>query len=392
MNKTKIFINPHASVTIDNFPVGNEAFEFHKKLPGYNMSPLINASTIAAALQVEKVWVKDESSRFGLPAFKILGASYAIYKVLIKRLGKEISPWNTFDDLKKFFESLKPLTFIAATDGNYGRAVARMAKLLGFSSHIFVPKGTVPVRIDAIKNEGAKVTIVDGTYDDCVIEAKEIASDKNIVISDTAWEGYMEIPLWIMEGYTTILKELDIQLAEKGFPQVDVVTAQMGVGGLATGIVWHYKRPDRIHKPKIVGVESLIADCVLESVKKGYIVAVPGPHTSIMAGLNCGVMSTVSLPILSKGIDVFVAIDDNFTKEAMRKLANTGIVSGETGASGLAGLLALLQGENKDRNRQLLGITEKSHIVILSTEGANDPVAYEKIVGKSSNYMDFMLH
>ena len=133
-------------------------------------------------------------------------------------------------------------------------------------------------------------------------------------------------------------------------------------------------------------MESLIADCVLESVKKGCIVAVPGPHTSIMAGLNCGVMSTVSLPILSKGIDVhFVAIDDNFTKEAMRELANTGIVSGESGASGLAGLLALLRGENKDRNRQLLGITEKSHIVIISTEGANDPDAYKKIVGKSSN-------
>ena len=381
MNKTKIFINPHASLTINNFPLGNEAFEFHKKLPGYHVSSVIDVSTIAAELHVEKVWVKDESSRFGLPAFKVLGASYAIYKTLIKMLGREIEQWNTFEDLKKCFEPLNPLTFIAATDGNYGRAVARMARLLGFSSHIFVPKGTIQARIDAIKNEGALVTIVNGTYDDAVIETRRIASDHNIVISDTAWEGYTEIPLWIMEGYMTILKELDTQLTEKSFPKIDVVTAQMGVGGLATGIVWHYKNPERIQKPKIVGVESLIADCVLESVKSGRVVTIAGPHTSIMAGLNCGVMSTVSLPILSKGIDVFVAIDDSFAKEAMRKLAKSGIVSGESGASGLAGLLALLQGENADKNRQILGITEKSHIVIISTEGANDPTAYKKIVG-----------
>ena len=130
-----------------------------------------------------------------------------------------------------------------------------------FSSHIFVPKGTIPARIHAIKNEDAKVTIVDGTYDDCVIETKKIASDKNIVISDTAWEGYTEIPLWIMEGYTTILKEVDIQLATKNFPQVDVITAQMGVGGLATGIVWHYKRPECV--PQTQNCRCGILDCGL---------------------------------------------------------------------------------------------------------------------------------
>ncbi|HEX5547181.1 MAG TPA: diaminopropionate ammonia-lyase, partial [Ktedonobacterales bacterium] len=338
-NNTIVFPNPQATDHLEGEIPGGEAFDFHQKLPGYKPSPLIDAPGIADVLGVGKVWVKDESSRFGLPAFKFLGASWAVYRVLLERSGGSIDPWQTFDDLKERFAPLKPLTFVTATDGNHGRAVARMAHLLGFAAHILVPPGMAQARIDAIEGEGAGVTIVAGSYDDAVTRAAALASDDALVISDTAWEGYTQIPRWIMEGYTTILRELDDQLAATSDSRVDLVAAQMGVGGLATAVVWHYRRPELIGQPKIVGVEPLAADAILQSARAGQMVEIPGPHTSIMAGLCCGVPSLVAWPIISRGIDVFVAIDDEWAREAMRALASAGVVSGETGAAGLAGLL-----------------------------------------------------
>lgn len=378
---TIVFPNPRASRQLDGEIPGGEAFGFHQKLPGYKPSPLIDAPGIADVLGVGKVWVKDESSRFGLPAFKFLGASWAIYRVLLERIGGSIEPWQTFDDLRERFAPLKPLTFVTATDGNHGRAVARMAHLLGFAAHIFVPREMAQARIDAIKGEGADVTMVAGSYDDAVIQAAALASGDALVISDTAWEGYTQIPRWIMEGYTTILRELDDQLAAAGLSHVDLVAAQMGVGGLATAVVWHYRRPELADQPKIVGVEPLAADAILLSARAGQMVEAPGPHTSIMAGLCCGVPSLVAWPIISRGIDVFVAIDDEWAREAMRALARAGVVSGETGAAGLAGLLALLTGPEREQYRQLLGLTSESQVVVISTEGATDPVAYQRVVG-----------
>lgn len=378
---TKVFVNPRATLHLDGGFPNYAAFEFHKTLPGYERSPLIDAPAIAATLGVGKVSVKDESSRFGLPAFKFLGASWAVYRALLQRIGGSIPPWHTFADLRHRFAPLGSLTLVAATDGNHGRAVARMATLLGCAAHILVPADMAHARIGAIKGEGAEVTIVAGSYDDAVAQAATLASDSALVISDTAWEGYTEVPRWIMEGYTTILRELDEQLAQKGDTRVDLVTAQMGVGGLATAAVWHYRRPELAGKPTIVGVEPLASDCVLESAQAGRIVTVPGPHRSIMAGLCCGIPSLVAWPILSQGIDVFVAVDDEWARGAMRELATAGVVAGETGAAGLAGLLALLTGPDKEANRQLLGVTPASHVVVISTEGATDPEAYKRIVG-----------
>src|SRR5512146_1589289 len=181
---TIVFPNPRASRQLDGEIPGGEAFGFHQKLPGYKPSPLIDAPGIADVLGVGKVWVKDESSRFGLPAFKFLGASWAIYRVLLERIGGSIEPWPTFDDLRERFAPLKPLTFVTATDGNHGRAVARMAHLLGFAAHIFVPREMAQARIDAIKGEGADVTMVAGSYDDAVTLAAALASENALVISD----------------------------------------------------------------------------------------------------------------------------------------------------------------------------------------------------------------
>ncbi|HEX6799286.1 MAG TPA: diaminopropionate ammonia-lyase [Ktedonobacterales bacterium] len=359
---------------------GRDAFAFHQKLPGYEPSPLIDAPHIAATLGVGKVWVKDESRRFGLPAFKFLGASWAVYRALLKRIGAAIAPWDTFQDLKDRFAPLKPLTMVAATDGNHGRAVARMARLLGFEAHILVPRDMAPARIDAIADEGAKVTVVDGSYDEAVAASAALASECAVVICDAAWAGYTEVPHWIMEGYTTILRELDEQLARHGDTHVDLVAVQMGVGGLATAVVWHERRPELAEKPKLVGVEPLGADCILASAQAGRIVELPGPHHTIMAGLRCGVPSLVAWPVLSRGLDVFVAVDDEWAREAMRALAHAGVVSGETGAAGLAGLLALLTGPDREEHRELLGLTPQSHVVVISTEGATDPETYRAVM------------
>jgi diaminopropionate ammonia-lyase len=378
---TKVFPNPQATGTLEGGLPDREAFDFHRKLPGYRPSPLVEAPSIAARLGVGTVWVKDESSRLGLPAFKVLGTSWAVYRALLRRIGGSVATWDTFDDLRDRFAPLKPLTLVAATDGNHGRAVARMARLLGLAAHILVPRDMTRARIEAIAGEGAEVTVVDGSYDAAVARSARLASDSALVISDTAWEGYTEIPRWIMAGYTTILRELDEQLARRGDTRVDLATVQMGVGGLATAVVWHYRRPELAEKPGIVGVEPLAADCVLESARAGHIVEVPGPHHSIMAGLCCGLPSPVAWPVISKGIDVCVAIDDGWARAAMRELAQAGVVSGETGAAGLAGLLALLSGADREQRRHLLRLTPESRVVVISTEGATDPQAYRQIVG-----------
>ncbi len=379
-NDTKVFVNPRASLSLDGEFPSREAFAFHKKLPGYAPSPLIDAPAIAARLGVGKVWVKDESSRFGLPAFKFLGASWAVYRALLKQIGGAIEPWNTFADLKDRFAPLRPLTLVAATDGNHGRAVAHMARLLRLEAHILVPCDMARARIDAIKGEGADVTVVNGSYDEAIAQAAALASDRALVISDTAWAGYTEVPRWIMEGYTTIPRELDEQLAGRADTRVDLVTVQMGVGGLAAAVVWHYRRPELTEQPKLVGVEPLAADCILESAQAEQMVEVPGPHHTIMAGLRCGVPSLVAWPVISKGIDVFVAVNDDWAREAMRALAGVGVESGETGAAGLAGLFAVLTGPDHDRFRKLLGLTPESHVVVISTEGATDPEAYKSVV------------
>jgi diaminopropionate ammonia-lyase len=378
---TKIFPNPRATTTLDGAFPGHDAFDFHQKLPGYQPSPLIEAPGVAATLGIGRVWVKDESSRFGLPAFKFLGASWGIYRTLLQRLGGAIEPWQSFDDLKDQFAPLRPLTFVAATEGNHGRAVARMARLLGFDANILVPHNMTQERFTAITSEGAQVTVVNGTYDDAVIQTASLASDRVLVISDTAWEGYTEVPRWIMEGYTTIFHELDEQLAERGDTRVDLATVQIGVGGLATAAVWHYRRPELAAKPRLVGVEPLTADCALASAQAGRLVEVPGPHHTIMGRLCCGVASLVAWPIMSQGIDVFVAIDDDWARKAMRELAGARVVSGETGAAGVAGLLALLTDGEKDEHRRLLGLTQDAHVVVISTEGATDLEAYQQIVG-----------
>ncbi len=362
--------DPSQSRTLYNHPTLQSAspdrapLAFHQTLEGYAPTPLLDAPEIARLLGVGSVLLKVEAHRLGLPAFKILGASWAIHRTLETRAA-----------------SLpRPTTLAAATDGNHGRAVAHMARRLGFAAHIYVPAHTAQARIDAIASEGARLEIIDGTYDDAVARAAQDASEQCLVISDTSWPGYEEIPRWVMEGYSTIFWEIDEELARRGEPGPDLVAVQTGVGALAAAVVQHYRPAPRSPRPAIVNVEPLRAACLLAAMEAGAIVTVPRPHDSIMAGLNCGRASVLAWPILAAGVDLFLAIPDQRAREAMRLLGKGGVIAGETGAAGLAGLLELLTGPDHAHHRSRLQLDANTRVLLLITEGATDPKAYAEIL------------
>ncbi len=344
----------------------NAPIAFHRRLPGYAVTRVVDAPGLATDIGVARLAIKDEAGRLGMPSFKILGASWAVYRLLVARLGAEPA-WRDLDELRAAFAPLGSLMLVAATDGNHGRAVAHMARLLGYESQILVPAGTAQARIDGIASEGASVTVVDGTYDDAVRASAELATDRALVVSDTSWEGYTEVPADVIDGYTTIFAELDEELATAP----DLVVVPMGVGALTAAAVAHYSA-----NATVVAVEPLSAACGLHSAAAGQPVFVPGPHNSIMAGLNCGTVSPIAWPAVSRGVDVFVAVDDDAAEQAMRDLATVGVVAGETGAASLAGLRAVAASG-------LIPVHD-SNALVLCTEGATDPGAYARIVGNAA--------
>jgi len=376
MGLVRALSNPLADTGQDLEPAGRAPLGFHRRLPGYAITPLVDAPGLAGALGVGRVWVKDESWRLGLPAFKILGASWAVYRALERRSGG-IGEWDDVEELRGRLGPLLPMTLAAATDGNHGRAVARMAKVLGLGARIFVPADMAAARIEAIESEGAEVVVVRGTYDEAVARSAEEADEHCLIISDTSWPGYEGVPRWVIDGYSTILWEVSDELGRRGEDGPTLVVVQIGVGAFAAAVTRHFRSPGVSPRPKILGVEPARAACALASAEAGGIVHLPGPHGSIMAGLNCGSPSVVAWPTVSRGIDLFVAIEDDRAREAMRMLAGAGIVSGETGAAGLAGLLALSQEEG---GRRTLGLTEETRVLVFNCEGATDPEAYGRIV------------
>ncbi|HEY6417090.1 MAG TPA: diaminopropionate ammonia-lyase [Acidimicrobiales bacterium] len=362
---------------------GLEVNAFHRRLPGYAPTPVHDMPALADAAAVARVLVKDESSRMGLPAFKILGASWATYRVLCDRLaaaGVEADPqWETLPDLAAMVaRHVGPLRLVAATDGNHGRAVARMAKLLGLSATILVPEGTAPARISGIAAEGVEVRVVPGTYDDAVAESATMAGERDLVISDTSWPGYEDPPRRVIEGYATIFAELEDQRAELDAPALDLVMVPLGVGALgAAAASWLRAGLEPGEGPVLVGVEPDSAACVAAAVEAGQVVEVPGPHRSIMAGLNCGLASMLALPAVAAGFDAFVTIDDDRCRDAIRSLAAAGLDVGETGAAALGGLMALRAEHGAE-----LPVPVEAVVLLLATEGVTDPVNFERIVGR----------
>lgn len=342
--------------------------EFHKSLPNYTPTKLHELKEIARALNVRRIWAKDETLRFGLPSFKILGASWAIHRVLCDRLGRSPSELRTFADLRDEIAKSEPPMLIAATAGNHGRAVARVANLLSLESQIFVPADILPAKVEAIESEGASVAHVDGSFDEAVNLAAVSASDRRLVISDTSWPGYEQVPRWITQGYSTIFAEVDNELGKREESLPTHVMVQIGVGALGAAVVRHYGE-----QATLIGVESRLAACLLLSVRTGEPVSVEGPHHSIMSGLNAGVPSPIAWPHLRTGIDAFIAIEDSSGADAVALLARSGLAVGATGSAGLAGLLDIAHRPEDPQVRERLGINEEASILLLLTDGPISP-------------------
>ena len=352
------------------------AARFHRSMPGYAPTEVAQAPTAAAQLGLEQLVVKLETERFGLPSFKVLGASWATCRALSRRLRPGGEPAATFDELRDLLHSQRDgLSLVAATDGNHGRAVARTARMLGLGARILIPAHSAQARIDAIASEGATVDVVDASYDDAVKLTASLADRDHLVISDTSWPGYEDVPGWVADGYSTIFEELAEQLGD--LAALPLVPIQIGVGALACAAVRALADGQRV----IIGVEPADAGCVLEAVRDGgRPVLVPGPHRSIMAGLNCGLASPVALPDIAAGITAFCTVQDGDAETAVRLLLQDGLRCGETGASGLAGLLALRADRPHD-TWERFGLGRRPAALTICTEAPTDERAFERITG-----------
>ncbi|MCP5103965.1 MAG: diaminopropionate ammonia-lyase [bacterium] len=360
---------------------------FHQSLEGYAPTPLVRLPATAKTLGVKEVYVKDESHRFGIKAFKAIGASYAIYRFLQNQWRERFD--GTFDENSfKDSEVLRKLgsfTFCAATDGNHGRAVAWTTNKLKQRAVIYMPENTVPSRIENIETENGEVVLVPGTFDDCVEKcALDAETNGWQAISDTAYPGYMEIPKYIMLGYTTLFRELEDSLNLLEGPGVDVVILPAGVGGLAAAGTSYYVRRYGGKRPVLVCVEPSDCDCFLESVQYGNGEPLPtrGMQESMMAGLNCGIPSPIAWPVIRDGMHLFLAVTDNYVEDAMWSYYREGVTAGESGASGLAGLMALFRDSELGEARDRVSLDSDSRILLINTEGDTDPINYKRIISK----------
>jgi diaminopropionate ammonia-lyase len=312
---------------------------------------------------VGRVFVKDESARMGLAAFKVLGASWAVHQVLSRRDGAG------------------PVTLMAATDGNHGRALAWMARLVGQRAHVFVPRGVHPTAVAAIAAEGAQVTEITGTYDDAVRLAAKAAREPDAeLVQDAGWPGYEEVPGWIVDGYSTLFAEVDEQLAAAGAAGTAgtagpaLVAIPAGVGSLAQAAIIHYRSRPGSDAPSLLTVEPGSAAGVLASLVRGEFGTVATGET-IMSGLNCGTPSRLAWPYLRDGLDAAIAVASSEAAVAARDLAGYGIPAGPCGGAALAGVRAALTGEGAEGRRAALALDSGGAVVLLSTEGsAANPV------------------
>ena len=367
-----------------------KANEFHKSFPQYSVTPLQKLSALASYLGVKGIYCKDESYRFGLNAFKVLGGSYAMGRYIAKELGRDISPlpYNVLSS-DKLREEFGQATFFTATDGNHGRGVAWAAKRLGQKAVVRMPKGTTKTRFDNIAKEGAEVTIEEVNYDDCVrMAAAEAAkTEHGIIVQDTAWAGYEEIPSWIMQGYGTLVLEADKQLKKNGVDRPTHVFVQAGVGSLAGAVVGYFAHKYKENPPVMVVCEASAADCLYRSAVQadGNLVNVTGDLQTIMAGLACGEGNTIGWDILKNHVTVFASCPDWMSAKATRIYANPlendpHIISGESGSVPLGLAYTALHDEDAKDLKEALKLDENSNILVISTEGDTDPVRYREIV------------
>ncbi len=353
--------------------------------PGYAPTSLHSLPGIAQEAGIAALQVKDESERFGLGSFKALGGAYAVAGVLsaeLARRGVALSATSADLFAGRYGAETRDITVACATDGNHGRSVAWGAQRFGASCAIFVHPGVSQGRIDAIARYGAAIHVVPGTYDNAVRAAAAEADKQGwFIVSDTSWPGYTEIPRDIMQGYRLMADEA---LDQWTGPPPTHVFIQGGVGGVAAAVSVQMRA--RLNPaPDLIVVEPERAACLLASAAAGVPTPVGGDLGTIMAGLACGEPSLIAWQELDRAAAAFLAIPDAAAIIAMRRLAREGIVSGESGAAGVAGLLLAAQDQVA---RKALALSPASRVLLFSTEGATDPALYARLVGVAATGPD----
>jgi diaminopropionate ammonia-lyase len=367
-----------------------KAASFHKSFPQYTQTPLVKLDKMAKFLGLKNLYVKDESKRFGLNAFKVLGGSFAIGSYIAKKLGKDISelPYNILTS-KEVIEEFGQTTFFTATDGNHGRGLAWAANKLNQKCVVFMPKGSSEVRLKNIRNEGATATIEEVNYDECVrIAMTESAKvPGSVVIQDTAWEGYTEIPAWIMQGYGTMAMEANEQLHSDDISAPTHIFIQAGVGSLAGAVQGYFANIYPENPPTVVVVEPNLADCIFRSAKAndGEVRIVSDDMSTIMAGLACGEPNTIAWDILKNNSSFFISCSDHVSAKGMRIYAvpikgDNKVISGESGAVTMGILFEIMKNNDLKDLKEALKLDENSKVLLFSTEGNTDPDFYRKIV------------
>ncbi len=366
-----------------------QAKAFHMGFPQYSVTPLASLGGLAEEIGVGGVYVKDESYRFGLNAFKVLGGAFAMAKYIAGEMKKDISDM-TYDYLTspEFEKDFGHATFFTATDGNHGRGVAWAANKLHQKAVVHMPKGSTKFRFDNIAKEGADVTIEELNYDDCVrLAAKEASeTEHGVIVQDTAWEGYEEIPSWIMEGYGTMSKEAAEQLSDAGVKKPTHIFVQAGVGSLAASVVGYFSNLYKDDPPKFIICEADAAACIYKGavLGTGEEQVVGGDLQTIMAGLACGEPNTIGWDILRNHADYFLSCPDWMSARGMRILSapvkgDTRVISGESGAIGVGALVSIMKNEEYKGLREKLGLDSRSQVLCFSTEGDTDPERYRAI-------------
>jgi diaminopropionate ammonia-lyase len=350
-----------------------------KSWRGYAATPLHDLPPLAQQAGLDAIWLKDESTRFGLGSFKALGGAYAVAWVLSAELARRgVALEARSADLAQggYRHATEKLVVTCATDGNHGRAVAWGAQRFHCGCVIFVHEAVSQGRVDAIAQYGAEVRRIPGTYDDAVREAaRQAGANGWFVVADTSWTGDEEVPRQVMQGYRVMANEAADQWDGS---QPTHVFVQAGVGGLAAAVSVQMRARFR-PAPALIVVESDSAACLLASAELGQATTIPGSLDTLMAGLACGEPSKIAWQELTHAAAAFMAIPDEAAVACMRLLADYGIVGGESGVAGLAGCLLAAA---DPAARESLGLDASSRVLLFNTEGATDPVLYEQLVGR----------
>lgn len=375
-----------------------KARAFHRSFPQYSVTPLAQLRGMADFLGLKHLFVKDESYRFGLNAFKVLGGSFAMARYIAEQLGKDVSQVDYhYLTSAKLREEFGQATFFTATDGNHGRGVAWAANKLGQKSVVLMPKGSVKSRFDNIAKEGADVTIEDVNYDECVRRANALAEqiEHGVMVQDTAWDGYEKIPAWIMQGYGTMASEAAEQLKAAGVERPTHIFIQAGVGSLAGAVQGYFSNLFPDCEPTVVVMEAQAADCLYQGAKAadGDFRIVEGDLQTIMAGLACGEPNTISWDILKNHSAFFVSCPDWVSAKGMRMLSapikgDPQVISGESGAVGMGLIAALMTDPTDEELKNAIRLDENSSVLMFSTEGDTDPENYRKVVWDGAYQQD----